>query len=111
MAWVTTRDPNLADFDNVRDSISREELLGLSENERARLIVAWANWWFRSQKFVPVPSYEDPEFPVHWHEALDEAALTRSVSMTGPPQEEEDARQRIRQKYVQYTPCLSVLGS
>ncbi|KAK7748961.1 hypothetical protein SLS53_000986 [Cytospora paraplurivora] len=85
------------DFDNVRDSISREELLGLPENERARLIVAWANWWFRSEKFVPRP--EDPRFGEVWLGALRKAALMGNVSLTGPPLEGEDARQRIKQSY------------
>ncbi|ROW08057.1 hypothetical protein VPNG_06058 [Cytospora leucostoma] len=93
---VPMRNPHLFDFDNVRDSISREELMGLPEKERARRIVAWANWWFRSEKFVP----GDSSFEEVWFRALHKAAWTRSVSLDGPPPEGEDARQRIRKRLI-----------
>lgn len=94
-----------ADFDNVQDEISHEELIGTLEDVKARKIVAWANWWFRPGKFLP----EDEDLDDAWEKATANAVAmpeTR-VGLGGRPQlspDEERVIQDVKQRYVHREP-------
>ncbi|ROW09613.1 hypothetical protein VMCG_02387 [Cytospora schulzeri] len=90
------------DFDSVKDEISYEELQGLSEYERAREIVAWANWWFRPQWFCP--EYLDYE---SWENAIKHAVPmpVDRVRHSGRPElspTEEQILERVKEMYVHH---------
>ncbi|KUI54864.1 hypothetical protein VP1G_02278 [Cytospora mali] len=97
------RDRKEPDFDNVQDEISHRDLQGLSDYERARRIVAWTNWWFRSQKFLP----QDLEFRKVWLEALEDASSNVRNGQGGQClplfDDQKEALQRIKQSLVPVT--------
>ena len=85
-------------FDNVRDAISPEDLQGLSEDDRAAQIVAWANLWFRHENF----DFGDSGFKAIWEEALNNAKKDdKNIRPDRPPlsPREEEALRRIKERY------------
>lgn len=89
-------DPATYDIDNVRNDISREELLGLSDNERSRQIVAWANWWFRPDKFF----HRDSDIDWAWGAAIKNRDNFRYEIPDDLSFAEEAALERVKQGYV-----------
>lgn len=89
------RDHEPADFDNVRDEISHAGVQNTPESQSNGIIVPWANWWFRYQKFVP----EDPSLEEAWNDAaINAVAIPEDrVQPGGQPELSTHEQQLIKQ--------------